>query len=427
MIHEFKVQNFLSIKEEQVLSFEATTDETLQDIYIVKKGKINLLKMGVIFGANASGKTNLIKSIEFLRDFVLSDKADKDRNTGHTSFAFDNNFREGNGHFDLSFFVDESRFRYTVELNNVFVVKEQLVYYPGSQPAMVFSRLHNETKDIAEVEFGSTMKLKTAEKSIIETNTLINMSVIAAFSKLNIDFPLLKAATSFFKNHLTPLIKPGTSLRKFTIDRLEKSAQTKQFLLDLLNNADISIDDMKVEKTPITMEAKEKLLRMLPLNEADAAKFLAEDKVLSKNLIFYHKLSEKGSIGLSIDVESMGTNRLFDLGGLLFEAISSKSVLLIDELENSLHPDLLIHFINTFLVNADEAQLIFTTHDINILSEQDNLRKDIIWFAQKSAEGATELYSMADFNHRKELSFLNAYKAGKFGAKPKLGSIYLKN
>ncbi len=100
---------------------------------------------------------------------------------------------------------------------------------------------------------------------------------------------------------------------------------------------------------------------------------------------------------------------------------------MIDEIDSSLHPELVLHFINTFLANSKEAQLVCTTHDINILSEQDNLRKDIIWFTEKSEYGATELYSMADFKHRKELSFINAYKAGKFGARPKLGSIYMQN
>ena len=152
---------------------------------------------------------------------------------------------------------------------------------------------------------------------------------------------------------------------------------------------------------------------------------LSDKSIILKNLLLLHKVDDNDSIGFTLDMESAGTNRLYELGGVLQEALWVDGLLNIDELESSMHPDLVIHFINTFLVNSKEAQLVCTTHEINILSEQDNLRKDIVWFTQKSPEGATELYSLADFNIRKELSFINAYKAGKFGAKPRLGSIYL--
>lgn len=116
--------------------------------------------------------------------------------------------------------------------------------------------------------------------------------------------------------------------------------------------------------------------------------------------------------------------RYYGLGIILNTLLKKSAVIPVDELENSLHPDLFTHFINLFLVNSKQTQLIFSTHNIQFL-DTDDLRKDIIWFTEKKKDGSTELYSLDDFDIRNGVSFLNAYKAGKFGAKPYLGSIFI--
>jgi AAA15 family ATPase/GTPase len=426
MILQFKVRNFLSIREEQTLSFEATADTTHENMYVVEKGKTRVLKMGMIFGANASGKTNILMALDFLRKFVLDQKNEKDKPTEHVPFLLDLDSRNRNGSFELSFYIGETLYIYSLELNHSFVQSEKLVYYPGIKPAVVFERYYNKDKDLTEIEIGSTIKLKSAEKNLIEGNTLPNMSVIAAYSKLNLDFPELKVAYNFFRGKMFPIIRPKTSMREWTTKKVERNEDTKIFILKLLNSAGINIADIKIEtidneNTPDLTN----VLKSLDISNEQKRIFLSNKSIILKNLLFLHKVGESDSIGFTLDLESAGTNRLFELGGVLQEGLLVDGLLNIDELESSMHPDLVIHFINTFLANSKEAQLVCTTHEINILSEQDNLRKDIIWFTQKSPEGATELYSLADFNIRRELSFINAYKAGKFGAKPRLGSIYL--
>jgi AAA15 family ATPase/GTPase len=124
----------------------------------------------------------------------------------------------------------------------------------------------------------------------------------------------------------------------------------------------------------------------------------------------------------------MGTQRYYGLSGALAIILSEPTFLAIDELESSLHPELMKHFIMTFLANSTQSQMLVTTHNLSFLDDPDILRKDAIWFTEKQNDGATKLYSLSDFDTktiRKGTSILNAYKIGKFGAIPNLGSIYL--
>jgi hypothetical protein len=149
---------------------------------------------------------------------------------------------------------------------------------------------------------------------------------------------------------------------------------------------------------------------------------------IQRKIDFVHKVAEDKSYLLSILAESNGTKRYFGLGGVLYELIHGSRLLCIDELETSLHPDLMKHFLQVFLMNAQNSQLLVTTHNVSLMENQDFIRKDALWFSEKQTNGAVRLYSAADFDTtvlRKDSNIINAYKAGKLGAKPNLGSPYL--
>ena len=428
MIIEFKVKNFLSIKEEQTLSFEATADKTLEEYFVVNKPKHRLLKMALIFGPNASGKTNILIALDFLRNFILTRPVDKTIGTTHIPFLLDEKSKNEQGVFDLSFYAGEMLYEYHLEINNSFINNEKLTYYPSIRPAVIFNRTFDREKDLTQIEFGSLVALKAAEKTLIRGNTIRNMSVFAAYAKLNIEFPELDGAYKYFLNKIPQVVTPKSNLRNWTSEKVEQSNETKTFVLNLLNNADFNISNINIEtkESTINDDVRRNLLST-NLTESVKEKLRTEEVIKIKTLSFSHRTEHDKEVEFPAELESAGTNRFFGLGGVLHDALRNDKCLLIDEIDSSLHPDLVIHLINTFLVNSKEAQLVCTTHDLTILSEQDNLRKDVIWFTNKDGEGATELYSMADFKHRKELSFINAYKAGKFGAKPNLGSVFLKN
>ena len=426
MILEFKVANFLSIKEEQVLSFEATSDSTLEDIYVVKKGKYRVLKSAMIYGANASGKTNVLAALNFVGRLLNYPATQKDEQTEHMPFILDESTRQQDGQFELTFFAGEVLYVYSLEINRNWISREKLVYYPGVKPAIVFQRHYDKGKDLSHVEVGSTLKLKSTDKELLQSTTLRNISVLAAYGKLNLDIPEMERAFRFMKNKLLPVIVPEGNMRRWANTLVDKTPEAKQFVLRMLNKADFNIDEIALKTLKEGSEINiHEQVELEKFSQPLRSQLETMKGYESKSLSFLRKVPGSVPVLFPAELESAGTNRYYDLSGILYDVLNKNQCMLIDELENSLHPDLVNHFIKTFLVNAKEAQLVFTTHNINILSEQDNLRKDVIWFTQKSKEGSTELYSMADFNHRKELSFINAYKAGKFGAKPKLGSIYM--
>jgi len=237
---------------------------------------------------------------------------------------------------------------------------------------------------------------------------------------------LLDMVYKYFLNTISNIVMPANDLDNWTRDQIERSDEAKSFVLSLLNNADFNISDIEIDiHEQIIDDNTNRLIQNSDLSDKEKQSLLRSDKLKYKTMSFLHKGEDNINIKLPFELESRGTNRYFGLSGVLHQVLINDKIFIVDEIENSLHPDLVIHFINTFLANSKEAQLICTTHDINILSEQENLRKDVIWFTEKHKDGETELFSLADFSHRKELSFINAYKAGKFGAVPNLGAIYL--
>lgn len=427
MILQFKVRNFLSIKEEQTLSFEATADDSLEDVYVVKKGKTPVLKLGIIFGPNASGKSNILKALDYLLQFTQKQKVNKEEKTAHIPFLLNVQSVKEPGFFELSFFVGETLYIYTLELNLHYIISEKLHYYPGNKVAEFFTRTYNAETELSEISFGSTIKLKAQEKALLQSQAIRNMSVFAAYAKLNLHFPQFDEPYDYLRTKYLPMVTPKSDLKLWTTDFVENTTPVKGFILELLNNVDIKVADILIETEEIPLP-KNTISRVVKaVGEGAAQDITFSDSSIIKKISFVHTGEQGEQIPFPMNLESAGTRRLYGLAGPLFNSISNDRLLIIDELENALHPDLVVHFINTFLTNSREAQLVCTTHDINILSEKDSLRRDVIWFTQKDKMGATELYCLAEFSPRANMSFINAYKAGRFGAKPNLGSLHFES
>jgi len=426
MILEFKIENFLSFREEQVLSFEPSSSKEYASQYFaeVKKG-VKVLKLGLLYGANASGKTNLLKALDFLRDFVLQQKKDKTESTGISTFQFDDTYNSKPSKFYLSFYLHEVKYVYNLILDNKKVIEENLIYYPGIQPATFFERTYDSIKEKSTIKFGGTIDLSLSDKKLIEGLTISNSSVFSAFGKTNIKKSLFDDVYNWFKESFMQMIHPRTDLFSWTSSRIEQDDLCKDFVLDVLQKADFNISaiDINEDEIPIDETLETKISSM---NIPDTVKneILQKRTLQTKDILFQHKttLMEKE---LPRHLESNGTMRYYGLGGVLNKLLSSHSFLCIDEIENSLHYDLVAHFIKTFLMNSTNSQLLFSTHDINLLNE-DFLRRDTVWFVEKNEYGASELDSLIDFKLHKNLSPYNAYKIGKLGAKPELGEIILK-
>jgi AAA15 family ATPase/GTPase len=425
MILELKIQNFLSFKKEVTFSFEATSDKTLDDYYVaIQKDGTRILKLGMVYGANASGKSNLIEAFKFISDFIhKTPPGGRNADTDFIPFMFGKSAKEP-GIFELTFYVNDKKHRYCLIIDKEKILEEKLLFYPGSQPAVIINRFFDREKNISVIEFGSKIKISEQAREAIQLKTLKNISVLAAYNQVNISIQEINSVNEWFKNQYLNSINPYTDLTNFTDDGVKNYPEIKKHTLGFLREADFNIADIlfedKVQKIP------ERLLNVIdsaPFSEEEISK-IKKDKVYHfEETFFSHKIEEDDKVAyytMPGERQSRGTLRYYGLAGPFYHAIKNDAFLPVDEIDSALHPLLVIHFIQEFLKKSNQAQLLFTTHNMSILNEKDILRKDAIWFTEKLKDGSTDLFSLADFNFRKELSYYKAYKIGKFGGIPEL-------
>ena len=406
MIIEFSVQNFGSIKDKQVLSFEADRSKHLEDYYIIPVKGLRLLKIGLIYGANASGKTTLLNAIDFLGKMVLNPLNTKTDTLEFEPFLFDTSTPDQNTILSIEFIQNSIRYYYEVEFNKKAIINERLDFYNPNK-ANVYKRTTNLEKQLSEITFGSKIKTDKVFEKTLEANTLWNNTVLGGFQKTNIELNELKDARDWFGTHLSPLMKPITRLDYYIINQLKNSTIKKEDIIHILQKADLNISDISI---------KEK-----------KTEDYTQNKKNSSFLKFEHTLNDK-KYPLDYDSESQGTQRFCGLAGILSQSIRESFVFLIDELESSLHPDLFTHFLLSFLINSKNSQIIATTHNREILNNKDIFRNDAIWITDKSDDCATLLYSLADFDTsviRDTSNIYNAFKIGKLGGVPNLGDYFI--
>jgi AAA15 family ATPase/GTPase len=429
MIVNFSVQNFGSIKDKQTLSFEADKSNHLEDHYIINaNGGLRLLKLALIYGANASGKTTILKAMEFLRCLVLEPAEKKTDNLEFSPFLFDSETPKQNSIISIEFIQNDVRYFYEIELNKNAISREELNFFNPNK-ANVFNRTTDINKQYTEITFGSKIKKdKTIEKNL-EANTLWNNSVLGGFLKTNINIKELKEAVDWFKDYLRPLIYTKTQLEGFVTSKIDKGEVSKLDVINILKKADFNISDIVIqeEEKEIPDGLIDFLKRQLKDSSNDVKKLEDKGKITSVNIEFEHTVNQV-AYTLPIELESQGTRRFYGFAGLLSLLIKNSLAFSIDELEASLHPELYIHFLLSFLINSKKSQIIATTHNREILNNKDIFRNDAIWFTDKSETCATELYSLSDFDSsviRDTSNIFNAYKTGKLGGTPNLGDYYI--
>ena len=428
MIIKFSVKNFGPIKDKQTLSFEADKSIHLEDAYVIKAGKRRLLKLALIYGANASGKTTLLKALDFLRDLVLYPEDKKTNVFDFDPFLFDTKTPEENSLISIEIINDGIKYFYEVEFMKKAIVKEELTFW-NPVKANLYKRTTNLSTQFTEITFGSTVKIDKTFKKTLEANTLWNNTVLGGYLKTNIDFQELKGVISWFQETLTPIVWTRTDLEDFVSEQINKNKIVKSDVIEILRKADFYISDIQIKEEEKDMPdfLYEFLLKRL---EEENRKVKASDvkkRIATLNLELVHTINGK-DYPLPFDNESSGTRRYYGLAGLLAMSLKKRMILLVDELEASLHPDLYQHFLLSFLMNSKQSQIIATTHNREILNNREIFRNDAIWFTDKNNDCATELYSLADFDSsvvRGSTNVLNAYKSGKLGATPNTADYYL--
>lgn len=438
MIVNFSVRNFKSIKDLVTLSFEPVENDTrLEDYYFVSPApQVKLLKLGLIYGPNGSGKSNILMALDFLRDLVLMPLKQKTEVLALQPFLFDPKTQHEDSSFQLEFYHNGRKYHYEVAVNGKFIRSERLYHYLTQKRSLVYERTTDSEKELTNIHFGPSVKFNKNHKEILEANTLWNNTVLGGFQKTNIESKEIHEVSEWFLDVLKPIVDSGTSLFEFVSRGVENGRINKKNLLTLLSKADFKIQDFHVKENEVSLTGEFgdyiNFVNNKRNRSPEDGHKMAPKKTKLKEIWFQHrvKLDNKEQLfELPYNDESQGTQRYYQFSGLLDLIIHEGSVLPVDELESSLHPDLVKHFILAFLVNAEHSQLVATTHFREFLMERDILRHDAIWFTEKKDDGGTDLYCLSDFDSsviRKDTaSIFNAYKSGRLGANPKLKDHYL--
>ncbi|MDD4590196.1 MAG: ATP-binding protein [Parabacteroides sp.] len=428
MIVNFSIKNFGPIKERQTLSFEAEKSTHLEDAYVTKTGKKRLLKLALIYGPNASGKTTILKALDFLRNIVLYPVDKKTTVFNFEPFLFDAKTPEENSIISIEFINDRIKYFYEVEFMRKAIVREELTFW-NPVKANLYKRTTNLSNQYTEITFGSTVKIDKTFKKTLEANTLWNNTVLGGYLKTNIDFQELKGVISWFQETLTPIIWTRTDLEDFVSEQINKNKIVKSDVIDILRKADFYISDIQIKEEEKDMPDSlyEFLLKRLEEENRKVKVSDVKKKVTTLDLKLIHSINGK-DFSIPFNSESSGTRRYYGLAGLLAMSLKERMILSVDELEASLHPDLYEHFLLSFLMNSKQSQIIATTHNREILNNREIFRNDAIWFTDKNNDCATELYSLADFDSsvvRDTTNVLNAYKSGKLGATPNPVDYYI--
>ena len=426
MLINFSIQNFGSIKDKQTLSFEADKSKHLEDYYVIHTNGLRLLKLGLIYGANASGKTTILNALDFLRTLVLNPKSQKTKIFNFEPFLFDENTPKQSTIFEIDFIQNNMRYLYEVELNKKTIVREELFVH-NPKKSNVFSRITDLKNEVTKIKFGNKIKISKTAEETLENNTLWNNTVLGGFSKTNVSIEELKNVTIWFKEYLSSTIHTRTVLDRYITERIDRKEINKTTLLNILAKADFNLSDILIEKN-IDEELLDILEKQKDITEDKIQELKDKGRFTTINLEFERTIDGK-SYFLPFKKESQGTQRYYGFAGILYLLLKSPTLFPIDELESSLHPDLYQHFLLSFLINSKESQIIATTHNREILEDKDIFRNDAIWITDKDNENcATELYSLADFGTkviRNTTNILNAYKLGKLGGTPNLSDYYV--
>lgn len=397
MIIQLTIGNFLSFKEQSTLSLAASALKDIQvsaeDIlFNVGDTGLTLMKSAVLYGANASGKSNLIKAFEFFKWYITN--SFKDIQAGERvnieSFRLNVETADEPSYFEAIFCYEDSQYRYGFETDNMAVHTEWLYQKSNKKRAKEVELFYREKN-----KFGIHPKFSVGKevvnKKMVRANALL-LSVAAQFND-----PTAVEIMGWLND--TTIISGSNDEKIWNMAAVQLDDSTmKQRIIEFSRYADLGIDTIeKVDNTIISTHTQYD-------NEGNEV----------KSVTFPFRKNE-----------SEGTIKYFSLAYPIIDALDNGKRLIIDEFDSKMHPLLtcrIIALFNSKKTNPKNAQLLFTTHDTNLLSAN-IFRRDQVWFTQKDRYGATELYSLAEYKVRNDASFEKDYLAGKYGAIPVLSDL----
>lgn len=414
MLIEFRVKNFRSLRDEQVLSLVASKDKTLHDTHTLSTGlkaAPHLLRSAVVYGANASGKSNLIKALHYMRAVVMESATviQPGQTYAVQPFRLDDASASQPTEFEVTFLLDGVRYQYGFAMTPQRIVREHLLVYKAFKPQRWFERRFDADSGRDVYEFGPGLR---GAKQVWEGATRPNALFLSMAVQLNSE--ALRPVFDWFAGHLVIFNEQSPLSPQFSVQMLKQDDGRRQ-ICEFLTAADISIADIEV----VTRKVPGQTVHIDPV--AGMTEIRTEE-VEEHQLRFSH-VTAKGHAVFDVMDESSGTRNLLCLAGPVLDILRKGLTLVIDELDTSLHTLLVRELVRLFHrpeVNTGGAQLIFTTHDTALLDAYGLFRRDQVWFVEKDAEQASTLVALTEFSPRKNEALERGYLQGRYGGVPLL-------
>lgn len=422
MIRDFWVKNYLSIRDKQELSFLAKGPAS-ELVTEVSEG-VFLYKLGILYGSNASGKSNMLIALNEVFRLLVQPQYDATEEIhGNIPFVLT---KDEPTEMHVSFYADSIRYDYDITFNDKYIISEVLNYYPNKSKALFYERTFVGENVQAHIKFGQKLELQPKTQDSIRDNTLNNHSVLSVCRKS----ALKEDIAPFKKLHnwiMTNYHEIDGDEEKGIIEILKEAYNTPQkskFYKTMLQKADLNILEYRpiVEDRTIPVEFRERIQKEdIPEKVKEALLKPTTDSVAFVN----H--SANGNFEIPLRWQSKGTIKYIRILDALYDLITGSHVYLLDELGEDLHNDLLFYYLNVFIFNSEKSQLIITSQETTLLSQDlINENRGVVWFVEKNKETASSEYARGDsFGLHKNLSLYNSYRIGRLGAKPELGSIFI--
>lgn len=419
MLLEFSVSNFRSIDGLETFSMATSPISEYSDSHTFSpRQDVSALKSSAIYGPNASGKSNLVKAFFFMQNFVRTSAGPMFDRIPIEPFLLSTESESRPSFFEIQFYTDQTLYRYNFEVSSDRVVSEALYYIPPDKKreSTLFTRtIEDGIKCFRAFPEGKKLESKTRANALF-------LSVVAQFNG-KISLGILNWFQSRLKIYVSFSL-PGLYPHE-AIDYIE-SGKHKDVFLRFLKAADFGIEGIRIDKEDMEWESIPQTVRSQLSHLFDGkldGRFVG--LTINTQRRRFNASNEPDKV-IDFDMtmqESSGTQKMFSLLGIILKTLAEGSTIIIDELDTSLHPLVtrrLIELFNSREDNPNNAQLIFCTHDTNLLSNR-LFRRDQIWFSEKDQVGASHFVSLADFKIRKDEVYEKNYLIGKYGAIPYLG------
>ena len=432
MLVEFSVENYRSFQEKQTFSMVASEDEAMLEsntFPMPNTDELRLLKSAVVYGANASGKSNLLRGIQVLRNIVVNSASRMQTGDKFAIEPFRLNSESSKKPtcFEIIFIYQNVRYEYGLSLTKERVYEEWLIAHPNENLQQWFSRKYSpdnpKLKDDEGYEWSFGRGLKGEKKRI---QKLVRSNSLFLSHAAQNNHPQLTDIFKWFQQKIN-LLNPSSRTKELTLHIFEENSSFRKKVVNFIRKADIDIFDIYIKSNPISDNLKSFFKKFIQeVEQQDVDDSIDIDEIQRFEIITIHQMNDsENKIEFEMSDESGGTKRLFELAGLWLYVLQYGELLIIDELDTSLHPLLsqaLVKMFHNPDINKNNAQLIFKTHDTTLLDE-DIFRSDQIWLTQKERSMNTNIYSLLEFKINEDESLQKGYQLGRYGAIPLINKL----